>query len=396
MAVSIARRRWSLYALFLIPGLALSSWVTRTPAIRDLLEASTAQMGLVLSGMSIGSTLGILSSGPLVSRFGARTITAIGLSGVVLSMPIIGVSGAMGSMWIAAVGLFFFGAGMGAAEVAINIEGADIEQVSKKSFLPSMHGCFSLGTVIGAVCGIIATAIGFSVIIHLIIVGVVTLILLIGGIRGVLPETGKALGRNVDSVAEPARPKVWKDPNLLLIGGIILSMALVEGTANDWLPLIMVDGHGFDETVGSLVFAMFAAAMTIGRLVGGKFVHRFGRAPVLFVSALSAVAGLAVVAFVDNQIAAATAVVLWGLGASLGFPVALSAAGDSGPDAAKRVTLVSIIGYIAFLVGPPLLGFVGEAIELRGALMIPLVLAAAAAVLSLVIWRRAKRSDEST
>src|SRR5699024_847067 len=109
---------------------------------------------------------------------------------------------------------------------------------------------------------------------------------------------------------------------------------------------------------------------------------RVGRARVLMVSALFAAVGLALISFVDSQATAVVAVVLWGLGASLGFPLALSAAGDSGANPAARVALASTIGYLAFLVGPPTLGFLGEEIGLRGALVVPLAVVLLAALIA--------------
>lgn len=159
-------------------------------------------------------------------------------------------------------------------------------------------------------------------------------------------------------------------------------MALAEGAANDWLPLLMVDGHGLDATMGSLVFVGFAAAMTLGRFSGGFFLDRFGRAAVVRASAVSGAVGLLLVIFSDNAAVAATAVLFWGLGASLGFPVALSAAGDSGPDQTARVSLVAIIGYVAFLVGPPALGFLGDHYGLRSAMVAVLVFVAAAILIA--------------
>ncbi|MDR7114089.1 fucose permease [Microbacterium trichothecenolyticum] len=184
------------------------------------------------------------------------------------------------------------------------------------------------------------------------------------------------------------RRALWKDSRLLLIGVIILAMALAEGTANDWLPLVMVDGHGFDPALGSTIYAVFAAAMTIGRFSGGWFIERFGRPAVLCASGVFAAVGLALVIFVDSQVVAAAAVLLWGLGASLGFPVAISAAGDSGPDSAARVSLVATAGYVAFLVGPPALGFVGDEYGLRAALLIPLVFVVIAAMVAPLIGGR--------
>ena len=369
----------------------MASWVTRTPAIRDHLGASTAQMGLILFGLSIGSMVGILSSGALVARFGARAIAALGTAAIVAAMPLIGLGALADVGGLVALGLFFFGAGMGSGEVALNVEGAAIEAINRKTFLPLLHGFFSFGTVIGAGAGIAATATGFDVVTHLILVGVVTAALFGVSIRRLPAGTGKVQRREVAEAEAESKPRsartlaLLRDKRLLCIGYIVLAMALAEGTANDWLPLLMVDGHGFAPAMGSTVYLVFAAAMTVGRFCGGAVVDRFGRAPVLAASAVSGAIGLAVVAFVDVPWAAMAAVVLWGLGASLGFPVALSAAGSSGresgeqsanadADAAARVSLAATIGYLAFLAGPPTLGLIGEDFGLRNALVVPLVI----------------------
>ena len=382
MTADIRPRTLALIALFFVPGVSIASWVTRTPDIRDLLGASTLEMGLVLFGLSVGSMVGILSSGPLVSRVGARRVIVAGAVLIALSMPTIGVGAAAGWSPVVGLGLFLFGAGMGGSEVAMNIEGADIERAIGRSFLPRLHGAFSFGTVVGAVIGIVSTAAAFPVEIHLVLVGGFAAVVSAIAIPCLPAGTGRVLPMPTGEAA-PMRTQPWRDPTLLLIGVIILAMSLAEGTANDWLPLVMVDGHGFDAAWGSAIYALFAASMTIGRFSGGWFIDRFGRAAVLCASGVFAAIGLVLIIFVDGQIIAASAVVLWGLGASLGFPLAISAAGDSGPDSAARVSLASTVGYIAFLVGPPALGIAGEEFGLRLALVIPLVLvllAAAAAV----------------
>lgn len=381
MTSTLATRRLALAALFFVPGIGIASWVTRTPDIRDLLGASTAEMGLVLFGLSLGSMLGILSSGALVARFGARPVIAVGSSALVLSMLTIGVGAWGGSAVAVAAGLFLFGAGMGGGEVAMNVEGAEVERMSGRSFLPLLHGCFSLGSVVGAVAGIIATATGFPVLWHLVVVAVIAALAVALSVPRLPAGTGRAGAPQGDAVRTSSRA-LWTDPRLLVIGIVILAMAFAEGTANDWLPLVMVDGHGLDPALGSTVYAVFALAMTIGRFAGGWFVDRFGRGIVLTASAIFGAVGLALVAFVDQPVVAGAAVVLWGLGASLGFPVAISAAGASGADPDRRVAIVATIGYVAFLVGPPALGFAGENFGLRIALVIPLfflVLAAIAA-----------------
>ena len=378
MDLATSRRRSALFALFLTTGLAMSSWITRTPDIRDLLGASTAEMGLVLFGLSAGSMTGILSSGVLVSRFGARPVVVTGALAIVGSVPLIGAGAALSQSLVVAAGLFVFGLGMGGGEVGMNIEGADVERVIGRPVLPALHGCFSLGTVAGAAAGMVLTAVSFPVGWHLTAMGAVTLPLVLWA----AVQLPAGTGATVASPSGTRGPAVWRDRRLALIGLIVLAMALAEGAANDWLPLLMVDGHGLDPAFGSAVYLAFAAAMTIGRFTGTFFIDRFGRVAVLCASAIVGGAGLALVIFVDDAIVASAAVLLWGLGAALGFPVVLSAAADSGPDPTARVSLVATVGYVAFLVGPPALGWLGEHHGLRGAMVLVLAFLALAAVLA--------------
>jgi MFS family permease len=380
VTASVRARRNALSAIFFLPGITISSWVTRTPDVRDLVGASTAQMGLILFGLSIGSMAGILSSGPLVSRWGTRPVTITGMLVIALGTAVIGAGAHLGSGLVVAVGLGLFGCGMGGSEVSLNIEGAEVERLLGRSAMPLMHGFFSLGTVVGATVGMVLTAVAFPVAAHLWIAAAIVVAALAVAIRPVPSGVGKRTA--AEAAADAPRPAVWKDARLLLIGGVILALAMAEGTANDWLPLVMVDGHHLDAALGSGVFAVFAAAMTLGRFLGGGLVDRFGRVAVLCASALVSAAGMALVIFADDQIVAGAAAILWGLGASLGFPVAISAAGDSGEHAAARVSLAATIGYVAFLVGPPVLGFLGEHYGLRSALIAVLVLVVAAAFIT--------------
>ncbi len=398
MDLATRRRRAALFLFFLIPGLSISSWVTRTPDIRDQLDVSTAQMGIVLFGLSVGSMIGILSSGTLVAKFGTRPVMGVATLLVILSMAVIGSGTMLASAPAATAGLFLFGAGMGGGEVAINIDGADVERITGRTVLPTLHGFFSLGTVVGAAFGILCTAVSWPVQWHLTAMAAVTAAMFVHAFRAIPHAVGKT--RDDDSRADtgttPAGVPVWKDPRLLLIGGVILAMALAEGSANDWLPLLMVDGHGVDPALGSAVYTGFAAAMTIGRFAGGFLIDRVGRSPVVRASAVCASLGIAVVVFSDSAVLAGAAVLLWGLGASLGFPVTLSAAGDSGPDSAARVSLVAMIGYVAFLVGPPCLGFLGDHYGLRVAMIVVLAFTTVAIILAPAVGTRSAPSSPAT
>jgi MFS family permease len=162
---------------------------------------------------------------------------------------------------------------------------------------------------------------------------------------------------------------------------MVLALALTEGTANDWLAVALQDGYDVERWLAVLGFGGFVAAMTLGRLVGPVLLDRHGRVPVLWATMTSAGAGVLLIVFGGGPWLVVPGIVLWGLGASLGFPVGMSAAADDPVRAAARVSVVSTIGYTAFLAGPPLLGFVGDHVgTLRALLVVAALLVPAALV----------------
>ncbi|EOV6374957.1 MFS transporter [Salmonella enterica subsp. enterica serovar Infantis] len=377
---ALKRRTWALFMFFFLPGLLMASWATRTPAIRDILSVSTAEMGAVLFGLSIGSMSGILCSACLVKRFGTRKVIRTTMTCAVTGMVILSVALWCASPLIFALGLAVFGASFGAAEVAINVEGAAVERELNKTVLPMMHGFYSFGTLAGAGVGMALTALSVPANIHIILAAAVAIAPIFIAIRAIPDGTGKNASEDAH-LQEKGLP-FYRDIQLLLIGVVVLAMAFAEGSANDWLPLLMVDGHGFSPTSGSLIYAGFTLGMTVGRFTGGWFIDRYSRVTVVRASALMGALGIGLIIFVDSDWVAGVSVILWGLGASLGFPLTISAASDTGPDAPTRVSVVVTTGYLAFLVGPPLLGYLGEHYGLRSAMMVVLALVILAALVA--------------
>ena len=373
-------RMWALFMFFFLPGLLMASWATRTPAIRDILSVSTAEMGIVLFGLSIGSMSGILCSAFFVKRFGTRTVIRTTMSCAIVGMMILSLALHLSSAWVFAIGLAIFGASFGSAEVAINVEGAVVEREMKKTVLPMMHGFYSLGTLVGAGVGMAVTAFGLPAVWHIMVAGLVGIAPIFIAIKAIPDGTGR--NEAEDAHHQEKGVPFWRDMQLMLIGVVVLAMAFAEGSANDWLPLLMVDGHGFSPTSGSLIYAGFTLGMTVGRFTGGWFIDRYSRVTVVRASALMGALGIALIIFVDSPWVAGVSVILWGLGASLGFPLTISAASDTGPDAPTRVSVVATTGYLAFLVGPPLLGFLGEHYGLRSAMLAVLALVLIAALVA--------------
>ena len=198
----------------------------------------------------------------------------------------------------------------------------------------------------------------------------------------VVGDDGEPVPADDHSKTWRGRLAIWRDPRTILIGILVLGAAFAEGSANDWLAIAMVDGHGVSNATGALVFGIFVTAMTVGRLTGVFLLDKFGRVPVLRGSFLLAGIGLVIVIFVPNPYIAMGGAVLWGLGSALGFPVGMSAAADDPRTAAARVSAVATIGYAAFLIGPPVIGLLGEHTGVLHALLIVLVLCAIGAVVA--------------
>jgi len=387
MVVSRAAR-YALFSLFLIPGFGLASWATRTPALRDALGASTQQMGMILFGFSCGAMCGVLSAGWLTHRFGAKCMACAGLLSIHLGLCILALSPIAGSAVLAFLGLFAFGVGIGWAEIAVNIEAAAVERVGKQQIMTTLHGFFSLGTLAGASLSMATTALQVTAPVHLGIAAAAGIVALAIAIRH-MPQLSRMAQESTPGQESGRNDRLWdqlRDPSLLVICYIVLAMALAEGTATDWLPLLMIDGYGFDATMGTQIYVGFTLAMTITRFAGGAFVERVGKVRALYASAVLAALGLALIVASPWPWMAIVAVLAWGIGASLGFPLAISAAAD-GANPARRVSIAATGGYIGFLVGPPMLGFLGEQFGLRMA-MIPVMLAVVMAFVATLMFSR--------
>jgi len=369
---ALLRSRNAVAAVFALNGLAIANWISRVPAIRDELELTPAQVGLLLLAMSTGAVIALPSAGAVVQRMGpARTVAAGGIAACA-GILVVGVgASALGSAAIVAVGLFAFGSGAGVWDVAMNVEGADVERRLERTVMPRFHAAFSLGTVAGVGAGALAAAADLPLHMHL--TGAAALILagVLVSVRFFTPVASAARSAGTADRRHPLA--AWREPRTLLIGLMVLAAALVEGTANDWLALALVDGYDTSHAVGALGLGVFVAAMTIGRISGTWLLDRYGRVVVLRMCTGTAIVGVMVFVLGGSLPLALAGAALWGLGASLAFPVGMSAASDEQRHAAARVSVVASIGYTAFLAGPPLIGLLGDRVGVLRALLVILV-----------------------
>jgi MFS family permease len=159
-----------------------------------------------------------------------------------------------------------------------------------------------------------------------------------------------------------------------LIGLVMLGVELGEGSANNWLTLGVRDGHGQPDAVAAAYFTVFAIGETAARVGGGPLVDRVGRVLAVRVTTAVGVVGLLFFILGGPAWLVLIGVVLWAVGVSMGFPLGMSAAADSGPNPAARVSVVASIGYVANLGGPPVVGALSEHVGLLNALFVIIIL----------------------
>jgi fucose permease len=389
---SLRAQMYTLFVYFFVFGMVGSSWVVRLPEVRSALHVSTAQLGLVLFAGAIGAMTGILLAGRYVAKFGSRAGALLGFNLVFLGYIGQATGVALESVALVSLSAVISGLGYGLGDVAINVEGTDMEKRLSRSLMPPLHGAYSIGTLAGAGIGTVAIAIGVPLPFQIYALCAIVAVVAWTTIRLLPRETGRASSTE-SSGASGKPPAVWRDPRIVFLGLALLCITLGEGAGLDWLALSMVDDYLTDPVRASIAFAVMMAAMTVVRFTGGFIIDRFGRVPVLRSFAVAGIIGLLLIILSHVYWLALVGAALWGVGVALGFPVLLSAAADGDTaGSSRRVSVVASIGYIAFLSGPPILGLVGEAWGLLNMFYILVALFAA----SLVFAGAAKQRQSVT
>jgi MFS family permease len=383
--LAIARWRNAILATFALGGVSLSTWGPRLPSLRTELNLGYESLGLIIAGVTVGSIAGLACASAILGWLGPRGGIRLTLSLAALGIAIIGASASiLHSVPGATIGFICVGFGIGAVDVMMNVEGSAVERAAGRTLMPLMHAAWSAGAVLGSGIGAASAALGIAPGLQLLGESVLIAIAASIAVRYIPRATPEEALEAKPPIGRRIRSWLagWTDVRLLMIGLVMLGVELGEGSANNWLTLAVRDEHHQTDAVAALFFTAFAIGETLARVLGGPLVDRVGRVvAVRFTTALGVI-GMLVFIFGGQAWLILIGVVLWAVGVSMGFPLGMSAAAESGPNPAARVSVVASIGYLANLGGPPVVGLLAQSFGLLGALWLVIVLLAVSFVAS--------------
>ena len=350
--------RLSIGAFFFIAGLCFASWASRIPDIKLQLKLSDGEFGAVLFALPVGLMVSLPFSGWLVHRFGSRKMVL--LSAVIYPL-VLSTIGLVQETWHLVAVLFAFGLMGNLFNIAVNTQAVSLEVLYGRSIMASFHGIWSLAGFTGAAIGTGMINFRFSPFTHFCIITGTALLLNSLLYRNTLQQ---------DINADSNRPLfAIPDATLLKLGLIAMCCMVCEGAMFDWSGVYFQKVVEAPKGLIPLGYTAFMSTMAGGRFLGDKLVTRLGTLRMLQTSGLVIACGLAIAITFPTLITATLGFMLVGIGVSSVVPLVYSAAGKStvfSPGVA--LAAVSTIGYLGFLVGPPMIGFIAEAASLRWSL----------------------------
>lgn len=340
--------RWhrSIRVLFFVLGAAMGVWGAQVPAVKLHHGLDEQMLSFALLAAAGGAVLCLLSAGALVARFGVRRCVTGGGLAMLLALA--------GVLQVQQLGLLFalmvlLGAGSALFDVAINTDGNALEMASPRKVMSGLHAMFSLGGMAGALA---CAALHRAEVAPAVQMAGAALVM-----TAVLGASVGALSPRIAAAAASPAAIAWPRGVLLWMGVLTALCMVAEGSMYDWSALFIRQELHTDAATGALGFAAFSAAMAIGRLFGDRIRERFDAVALMRGSGVLATAGMALALTTQTPAVALLGFMLVGLGLANVVPVMFAAAAQvPGVAPAHGVAAVSSVGYLGFMVGPPLIG----------------------------------------
>ena len=356
LLVSRKAHRLAVGALFFLLGLCFASWASRIPSVQQRMGISEAQLGLVLLALPLGQLLSLPVTGWLVAKEGSRKVV---LWGVVLYAAALVAMGWASNLYQLIPCLMLFGVGGNLTNISVNTQAVGVERLYKhKPIMASFHGLWSLA-------GFVAAAVGSSMIGHAVTPGVHFLLIALFLVAGLVVCAGYTVRE--DSGVDPDQPIFVKpDRELLGLGAIAFCALICEGAMFDWSGVYFKKVIQADKDWVGAGYTAFMSTMALGRFGVDKLAERLGARRVIQLSGLLTATGLLIAVLLPTLGTALFGFFLVGFGTSAVVPLVYSAAGRSKHmSAGMALTSVSTIGFLGFLLGPPIIGMVAGVTSLR-------------------------------
>ncbi|WDR07191.1 MFS transporter [Devosia rhodophyticola] len=341
------------YGGFFIYSFCMGSLFPRIPDIRNAMGVEEGALGLALIGSAVGTLISLTFFGGLIERIGHRRV-------ILFSIPSLALCYAIAVLAPSPLALFLLlvptGLLIGVIEIVLNLEADRTEHALGRRIMNRSHGFWSIGFFTSGLIGAFIAQTGLSPQIHLalmvpIVVVGVTLVL------GRFQPAAHRVGGSDDAGPRLARPSLA----IMMLVAITLSAMVLEGAGGDWSAIYMRDMFAVEPFLAGFAVAIGAGTQALTRFFADGFVERYN--PVLVARTLLSVLGIGAISvfLAPNAIVALTGFALMGVGTSAIFPLAMSAAAQrTDRPAAVNVAALAQISFVAFLLGPPLLGFVAQ------------------------------------
>lgn len=358
------RSKTILSGCFLAGGFGIGAWGANLPALARRADMDESQIGIALLCLAAGAILAMNLSPWVIARFGAErsALVAVGLFGAG-----IGCVGMATHMWAAASIAALCGLSFGIVDVAMNRHAADLEARAGRPIMSFFHAMFSFGTLLAAMGYALLSRGGLSSPAILAMAAVVIMAIALAALRRTAPFTPTPSQAHDPATGQPARGP--RAVHVLALGAMAFVIFFAEGAIMDWAAIYLVRVMGTTESTGALGYAVFAGAMTVGRLTGDFANRLLGPVRLFRLGTACVAAALAAMLLAPSVWIVLVSLALCGLGAANIAPIIFSAAGQlSAQDRGRAMSRVLTLGYAGILVGPALIGFVAEAWSLGASL----------------------------
>lgn len=358
------KNRLGVSVFFFINGFLYANLMARIPLLKELLLVTNSQLGILLFCIALGALSGMPLAGYLASRFGSKDIAYI--TGILFCI-MMGLVPLPGTFLLTGILLFLVGLSAGAMDVCINAQAIVVERMYGRSIMSSFHGLFSIGMFAGAITASLFSKFEVSLLIHMMLVSFPFLGMVWYGKNQMLPDEV--------STEQTSSKKAAFSPVVLALGGIAFCSFTTEGSMVDWSALYMTEFLGQSKAMGGIAFGMFSGGMTIGRIFGDWFITRFGGQKIIFMNVLIALTGFGLAIGIADPWSTFAGFLLVGLGASTVVPIVFTAVGNlPGVTPSAGIATATSIGYLGLFLGPPTIGFLSDASNLRIALLFSVAL----------------------